>query len=183
MEKIFFNNWFELLRVLIVGVLAYASLVAFLRISGKRTLAKMNAFDLVVTVALGSTLATILLSKDVALAEGLLALVLLISLQFIIAWLSSRSRRVESLVKSEPSLLLHQGRFLPTAMRRERVTESEVQAAIRSEGIARVEEVAAVVLETDGTFSVIKSSPVSWPSGLKDVTAKGEERTFKPSGQ
>jgi uncharacterized membrane protein YcaP (DUF421 family) len=183
MENIFFNSWADLLRVLIVSVLAYASLVGFLRVSGKRTLAKMNAFDLVVTVALGSTLATILLSKDVALAEGLLALALLIGLQFIIAWLSSRSRQVESLVKSEPALLLHQGRFLPTAMRRERVTESEVQAAIRSAGIARVEEVAAVVLETDGTFSVIRSSPSPWPSSLKDVTAKGQERTFRPSGQ
>ena len=183
MEKIFFNNWNDLLRVLIVGVLAYASLVGFLRVSGKRTLAKMNAFDLVVTVALGSTLATILLSKDVALAEGLVALVLLIGLQYGIAWLSTRSRQVESVVKSEPALLLHQGRFLPTAMQRERVTESEVRAAIRSAGIARSEDVAAVVLETDGTFSVIKSSPSAWPSGLKDVTAQGQERTFKPSGQ
>jgi uncharacterized membrane protein YcaP (DUF421 family) len=183
MEKLFFNSWSDLLRVLIVGVLAYASLVAFLRVSGKRTLAKMNAFDLVVTVALGSTLATILLGKDVALAEGLVALVLLVGLQFIVAWLSSRSRGVESLVKSEPSLLFHQGRFLPAAMRRERVTEAEVQAAFRSEGIAWVEEVAAIVLETDGTFSVIKGGPSPWPSSLKDVTVKGEERTFRPSGQ
>jgi uncharacterized membrane protein YcaP (DUF421 family) len=99
-----------------------------------------------------------------------------------VAWFSRRSRQVESLVKSEPSLLLHQGRFLPAAMRRERVTESEVQAAIRSEGIARVEEVAAVVLETDGTFSVIKSSPVPWPSSLKDVRYRGG-KTFRPSGQ
>ena len=73
----FFTHWFDLARVLIVGVSAYAALVFLLRISGKRTLSKMNAFDLVVTVALGSTLATILLSKDVALAEGLLALALL----------------------------------------------------------------------------------------------------------
>lgn len=183
MEKIFFNGWFELLRVLIVAVLAYASLVGFLRVSGKRTLSKMNAFDLVVTVALGSTLATILLSKDVALAEGLLALAVLIGLQFAVAWLSRRSRRVEALVKSEPSLLLHQGRFLPLALKRERVTESEVQAAIRSQGIARVEEVAAVVLETDGTFSVIKSSPSPWPSSLSDVTAKGQAGNARPSAQ
>jgi len=157
--KVFFNNWQELLRVLIVGVLAYASLVVFLRISGKRTLAKMNAFDLVVTVALGSTLATILLNKDVSLAEGLLALALLIGLQFVIAWLSIRSPRVESLVKSEPAMLFHQGRFLHQTMRRERVTESEVRAAIRSQGITRLEAVTAVVLETDGTFSVIPCIP------------------------
>lgn len=66
----FFDGWTGLLRVLVVGTLAYAALVLLLRVSGKRTLSKMNAFDLVVTVALGSTLATVLLSRDVALAEG-----------------------------------------------------------------------------------------------------------------
>lgn len=63
----FFNAWSDIGRVLVVGGLAYAGLVLLLRLTGKRTLSKMNAFDLVVTVALGSTLATILLSKDVAL--------------------------------------------------------------------------------------------------------------------
>ena len=76
----FFDNWSDLLRVVVVGTLAYASLVVLLRISGKRTLSKMNAFDLVVTVALGSTLATVLLTKDVALVEGMLAFALLVSL-------------------------------------------------------------------------------------------------------
>ena len=66
----FFDGWAGLLRVLVVGALAYAALVLLLRVSGKRTLSKMNAFDLVVTVALGSTLATVLPSRDVALAEG-----------------------------------------------------------------------------------------------------------------
>jgi uncharacterized membrane protein YcaP (DUF421 family) len=69
----FFDSWTGLGRVLVVGTLAYFALVLTLRVSGKRTLSKLNAFDLVVTVALGSTLATVLLSKDVALAEGLLA--------------------------------------------------------------------------------------------------------------
>src|SRR5512147_637578 len=117
----FFDSWAGLGRVAVVGLLAYAALVLLLRISGKRTLTKMNAFDFVVTVALGSTLATVLLSKDVVLAEGLLALLLLCGLQFIVAYLSVRSRRVESMVKSEPTLLLYRGRFLDDAMRRERI--------------------------------------------------------------
>ncbi|KUJ86587.1 MAG: hypothetical protein XD36_2964 [Halomonas sp. 54_146] len=91
MGMYFFNGWGSLLRVIVVGVLAYAALVFFLRISGNRTLSKMNAFDLIVTVALGSTLATVLLSKDVALAEGAVAMALLISLQFIITWFSVRT--------------------------------------------------------------------------------------------
>nr|WP_229749118.1 hypothetical protein [Hymenobacter frigidus] len=97
-----------------------------LRVSGKRTLTKVNAFDLVVTVALGSTLATVLLTKSVALAEGLTAFVLLIFLQFVLTWLSVRSRAVSRLVKSEPTLLVYQGWFLAAALKAERMTEAEV---------------------------------------------------------
>lgn len=151
-----FNSWYALLRVLLVGTAAYVALVVMLRVSGKRTLAKMNAFDLVVTVSLGSTLASVLLSKDVALAEGLVAFATLIALQFGVAWLSVRSVKFQGLVKSEPALLFFEGRYLDGALRRERVAREEVRAAIRASGIASLEEVAAVVLETDGTFSVVR---------------------------
>jgi uncharacterized membrane protein YcaP (DUF421 family) len=67
---VLFSSWADLGRVLVVGPLAYVSLVLFLRVSGKRTLTKLNAFDLVVTSALGSTLATILLSKSVSLPKA-----------------------------------------------------------------------------------------------------------------
>ena len=145
-------------RVVIVGVLAYVSLVLLLRVSGKRTLSKLNAFDFVVTVALGSTLATVLLSKDVALAEGVTAFALLIALQFVITWASARSGTVRRLVKSEPALLFFHGDFLRDAMRRERVTEDELRAAVRASGVASLEDVAAVVLETDSNLTVIRRS-------------------------
>jgi uncharacterized membrane protein YcaP (DUF421 family) len=152
----FFDTWTGLGRVLVVGVLAYAALVFLLRVSGKRTLSKMNAFDLVVTVALGSTLATVLLSKSVALAEGVLAFALLVGLQLVITWLSVRSPRFQSWIKAQPALLVHDGRFLDDALRRERVTREEIEAALRSQGIAAFEAVDAVVLETDGSFSVLR---------------------------
>ncbi len=98
----FFNGWMTLARTGIVGLAAYAPLVVLLRVAGKRSLSKMNAFDFVVTVALGSTLATVLLSKDVALAEGALAFALLLFLQFGITWLAVRSQIVSHLVKSNP---------------------------------------------------------------------------------
>ena len=117
MEGMFFNGWFTLLRTTVVGILAYAALVLFLRISGKRTLAKMNAFDLVVTVSLGSTLATIALSADVALVQGLLALALLITLQFAITWSGVRWGWVRRMISGEPSLLLLRGQYLRAALR------------------------------------------------------------------
>jgi uncharacterized membrane protein YcaP (DUF421 family) len=150
-----FQSWMELARVLIVGVFAYAGLLVLLRVSGKRTLSKMNAFDFVVTVALGSTLATILLSRDVALAAGLLALGLLIALQLAVAWLSARSPSFRGLVKSEPRLLFARGRMIEEALLAERVAPEEVLAAMRAGGHADLAAVEAVVLETDGTFSVI----------------------------
>ncbi len=109
-----------------------------------------------VTVALGSTLATILLSKDIALAEGFTAFVTLIVLQFVITWLSVRSKTVRRLVKSEPTILFFDGEYLTHSMHIERITEAEVRAAVRAAGAAVMEEVGAVVLETDGSLTVLK---------------------------
>jgi uncharacterized membrane protein YcaP (DUF421 family) len=169
---VFFDSWTGLGRVLLVGIFAYAALVIILRVSGKRTLTKLNAFDLVVTVALGSTLATIVLSKDVALLEGVLALALLVSLQGIITWLSVRSSWFRDLVKSEPTLLFREGEFLPGAMRRQRITREEVMAAIRSSGMPDPAQVAAVILETDGSISIIpdaKAGPAAVAAMSRDL--------------
>lgn len=155
-----FDTWSALWRVLVVGPLAYAALVLLLRISGKRTLTKLNAFDLVITVSLGSTLATVLLSKSVSLAEGVLALALLIALQFVITWSSVRFSWVQDVVKAEPTLLLHRGRLLESAMRRQRVTREELLAVLRRSGKPDLDAATAVVLETDGSFSVLSDEPV-----------------------
>lgn len=155
MENVWFSDWTALLRILMIAPAAYVLLLLFLRVSGKRTLSKMNAFDFVVTVAFGSTLATVLLNRNVSLAEGALAFALLVALQFVVTWLSVRSPAVQRIVKAEPTLLLLNGRYLEGALRLQRVTREEVQAAIRENGHAAIEDVTAVVLETDGTLSVI----------------------------
>lgn len=140
--------------MLIIGTVSYAALVLALRLTGKRTLSKMNAFDLVITVALGSTLSSTMLSPTANLAEGMTALLLLVLLQYAVTWASVRSRRVQAIVKDQPCLLVHQGRFLQRAMVAERVPEAEIMAAIRSSGIGRIGESLSVVLETDGSLSV-----------------------------
>lgn len=168
----FFDSWAGLARVLVVGVLAYGALVFLLRVSGNRTLSKMNAFDLVVTVALGSTLATILLSSQVALAEGVLAFALLIALQWVIAWASAHLPAFRRVVKAEPRLLVHRGMVLDDALLRARVAPEEIQAAIRSSGQASIEEVWAVVLETDGSFTVVTNAEGSG-SALSNVKGIG----------
>ncbi|AKH39501.1 membrane protein [Nitrosomonas communis] len=152
----FFDSWDSILRTLVITILAYVVLIFLLRISGKRTLSKMNAFDFIVTIALGSTLATVLLNKSVSLADGVLALSLLIGLQFLITFFSVRSKRVSKLVKSIPTLLVYKGDLLQDAMRKERVNADEIYAILREKGISSIQDVDAVILETDGSLNVIK---------------------------
>ena len=151
----FYDNLTGLVRVVVISCATYAALIIALRVSGKRSLAKLNAYDLVVTVAIGSVLATVILSKDVALAEGLLALVMLLALQWIVSRLSILSRHFSDAVRSEPRVVFENHRMNEAALREERLTPGEVEGAIRSSGIGNSQDVAAVVLETDGSMSVI----------------------------
>lgn len=160
------DDWESLARVLVLGTLAYVALILVLRVSGKRTLAKMNAFDLVVTVALGSVLATTLLNKDVALAEGITAFLVLVVLQFIIAALSVRFRAVEKLAKSDARALLTDGILDEGALRGERVTREEVMCPVRGAGLGDLAQVASVVLETDGSCSVVSRDRVGARTAL-----------------
>lgn len=150
-----FGSWSGLLRVLLVGTLAYAGLLLVLRATGKRTLSKMNAFDFVVTVALGSALASTMLSKSVPLGEGLAGMTLLVLLQYVVTWLSVRSERIQDIVKAHPTILLHRGEWQRAAMRQERVTEEEVLAALRGQGARMVDATTTVLIETDGSLSVL----------------------------
>lgn len=151
----FFDGWDDLLRILVVGSAAYASLILLLRATGKRTLSKMNAFDFVVTVALGSTLASALLSSEVSLSEGVAAFALLCGLQYAVTWVSVRSPAFQATIKAEPTLLFYRGRYLEPQLKAERVTREEVLAAVRAQGRSDLAGVEAVVLETDGSISVV----------------------------
>ena len=121
----------------------------------------MKEFDFIVTVALVSTLATVLLSKDVALAEGVLAPGILISLQYILASLSVRSKKFSQLINSDPTLIFYKGSFLESALRKKRVTEAELRSILRSSGVTSINQIEAVVMESNGQFTAVKEGSLS----------------------
>ena len=165
---VFLSGWPSLLRIVLVCVPAYLILVALLLWTGKHTLAKSNAYGLVVTVALGSALASAIATRDVSLADGVAVLLLLLMLEWVVGMLVSRSSRAAHLLTQKPVMLLHRGRFQREAMLGERVTEAEVRAAVRKHGLDCMEEVGAVVLEVDGSYSVIPRLGAA-PTALADV--------------
>lgn len=164
----FFSNWYAFLRIIVIGVLIYAILMILLKLFGKRTLSKFTAFDLVITVALGSTLSSAIISKDVPLAEGAVALLVLCVLQFITSWVFVRSKKIERWAKAEPTLLVYRQEFLRDEMQSSRVTELDIYRALRANG-KLWENVEAVVLEADGALSVVPTASSEESAGHRDV--------------
>lgn len=162
-----FNN--PLINTIVLGAIAYSMVVFLLRISGKRTLSKWNSFDFVVTISFGSILSSILLSTKDYFGTGILGFGLLVLFQYCLTWITVRSSWVQKLIKAKPTLLLYKGQLKKDVLRRERVAEGEVLAALRSNGVGAIEDVDAVVLEINGSFSVIRDLSNSSASALKDV--------------
>ena len=188
----FFNGWYFVIRTATLSLTGFIALIILLRGSGKRTLSKMNVFDFVFVVAVGSVFAASIIEKDVTLVEGMVSLGVLVGVQAILAKIAVYSRTFEKIINGEPALLLSKGKFIESALKKERVTKEEVRGAIRSEGITRVEDVDAVIIENDGSLSVAWLSkredargsdpgPGALPEGSSLVDAK-DPKGRKPRG-
>lgn len=159
MPDFIFSGWGGVLRMLLIAPSAYAALVLILRLSGKRTLSKLNAFDFIVTIAIGSTLASVVTTRSLSLVEGVAALALLVGLQFLVTATSVRWKGFHKAVTAEPALLLRNGEPIVAAMRRERIADDELLAAVRQAGGRGLHEAEAVILETDGSLTgILRSS-------------------------
>jgi hypothetical protein len=126
-------------------------MVLIVRVSGKRSLASL-ALRPGGHVALGSTLATVLLSRGVALAEGVLAFGMLAILQWAVSRIPVSNAGFRDLVRAAPRLPLENGEYRLDAMAQEPVTAGEIGAAVRNAGHGRLEAIAAAVLESGGSI-------------------------------
>ncbi|MGR3512115.1 MAG: DUF421 domain-containing protein [Paracoccaceae bacterium] len=169
-QDILFDGFDDLVRAAVSVPLIYFFVILAIRLSGKRSTSQMNNFDWVVTVAMGSIAGSAIILKNVTVIETALSIALLLSLQYCITRAILRFPSVGAIIKAEPALLLHDGRFLEDALERSRVTKAEVRAAIREQGLTAITDVRMVILENDATFSVIPfSEKARDTSALSDV--------------
>jgi uncharacterized membrane protein YcaP (DUF421 family) len=173
----FFESWYSVGRTVTLTIIGFTALIALLRVSGKRTLSKLNVFDFVFVVAVGSMFASTIIEKDITLVEGLAGMITLVVIQVVLARVAASWPAAERIINGSPTLLLARGKFIPHALRKERVTEEEVRAAIRAKGINRVEDVHAVILENDGTLSVAWEAKGPGDSSLVDATVPEDDRS------
>ncbi len=155
MGKLFFNGWQPLVHIAIVGLIGYAALILFLRLSGKRTLSRMNAYDMVMTMALGSVLTKAMLTQEQSVSETVFAIALLISFQFIVSFASFRWHWAAVLAAPKPTVLYHQGRYFQEALKKERVRQSEIEDTVKEKGLCDMGMVDTVILAGNGELSVL----------------------------
>jgi uncharacterized membrane protein YcaP (DUF421 family) len=135
--------------------IVYIFLVVAIRISGKREVGQMSVLELVVILIMSDAVQNSMVGENVSIWGGLVAVTILLTLDFALRSVSLRWPRVRKAIQGEPRLLVRDGKILDGALREEDIGRDEVEAAVRAHGIERVDQVALAVLETDGSISVI----------------------------
>lgn len=155
MDMLFFDNIDKLGRIVLTTVMVYVLVVLTTKVSGKRSTSQLNNFDWIVTVMIGSLGASTILLKDVPLIEGFSSILVLYILQFLVTKYAAISPQFSSVILSDPRIVFYQGQYLPDAMRAERLTRQELECAMRSEGISSLDEIEAIVFESDAKLTII----------------------------
>ena len=144
--------WWEfILRAVVV----YAVVLGMVRLGGKRALGQITPFDVLLIVLLGNAVQNALLGQDTSLAGGLLLAATLITLNYTVGWVTTRSRRMERLIEGEPVLVARDGKLLDSVLRRELITQADFDAAMRQQGCGGIEEVALALLEINGHITIV----------------------------
>lgn len=194
MEKIFECSVDDVIRILGSAIIVYILIIVYIRILGKRSTSELNNFDWIVTVSVGSIVASTVILKDISVTEGAIGIFILMILQFIVTKFMYQSESFREVVKSTPQLLLFEGEFIDENMKKERILKPEVYAAIRQSGLKSVKQIYAIVLETNSKMSVIPnensdkigfslSDVQGLPDGLKDdLENRTDENTATNKG-
>jgi uncharacterized membrane protein YcaP (DUF421 family) len=142
-------------EVVVRTAIVYLFLVVVMRISGKREVGQMSILELIVILIISDAVQNSMVGENTTIWGGLVAVLTLLGLDAALKRFTHRSRRVRHVIEGEPRLLVRDGRLLMKALDEEGVEAEEVRAAVRSHGLARIEDVRIAVLEVDGSISVI----------------------------
>ncbi|GAB3181726.1 hypothetical protein GCM10027060_13220 [Nesterenkonia halophila] len=164
----FWQGWYPITHTAVILIAGYLTLVLILRVSGPRTMTSMTPIDIVVAVTMGSAFGRSITASEVPLSQVVFALVLLVLMQWLFAWVRRRSSRARRLLDAPPVLLYYRGQFQRGAMRSHQVVDDDIYTAARRSGRGDLADVAAVILQQDGSLGVVATG------------AAGDETTFMP---
>ncbi|MEM7687480.1 MAG: YetF domain-containing protein [Pseudomonadota bacterium] len=170
------SSWPRLIEISVNAVLFYIFIVAMVRLVGKRTTSELNNFDWIINVAVGSLAASGILLKNVSTLDAVAAISVLAVMQYFTTKWVRTTELGSKIVKAQPTLLTHKGEYLRDAMDKARISEEEVRAALRREGVIENAGANWVILETNGQLSVIphQDGRLDEAEALQDVRVPDE---------
>ena len=140
-------------------VVVYAALVVLLRVFGKRELAQLNPFDLVVLLSLSNTVQNAIIGDDNTVSGGLLGAVALLAANYTVVRFMFKHRRLDQLLEGEPTALIENGKVCSEGLARELLTASELLTVAHRQGFSRLDDIETCVLEPGGTFFIEGRTP------------------------
>lgn len=146
----------SVLEVVLRCVIVYGFLLLAFRLSGKRELGQMTPFDLVLVLVISNSVQNAMVGEHQSVTAGVLAAATLFVLNAVVGIIKQRSRRAQAILEGNPTVLVRNGKPLTESLRRERISDGELAAAVREHGIADVADVDLAMLEVDGSISVLR---------------------------
>lgn len=144
--------WQFVLRAVVV----YVVILTLVRLSGKRTIGQFTPFDMIVVVLLGTAVQNSLIGEDISLLGGLILATTLIALNWLVGFITARSKRVDRIVEGAPVLLARNGDVYKSVLLKEMITEIDLEEAMREADCRDECEIEAAYLETNGRITIVK---------------------------
>jgi len=169
------TTWSDAFRITLSTIGVYVAVIAVIRLNGLRSLSKMSSFDFVMSVAVGSIVASVLLSASVSVADGAIGLAMIFLCQRVIAW-ARKHVGASTLVDNTPIVLMVGERMLDDVLDRTRITRDDVHGKLREANVLALSEVHLVVLEATGDISVLHGESGQLPDArlLEGVSGSDE---------
>ena len=162
---------------LVRPIIVYAVLVGLLRLFGKRELAQLNPFDLVVLLSLSNTVQNAIIGEDNSVSGGVIGAFSLLAINWLVAKLLFKSPKLTRMVEGRSTLLVRNGRMDEAAMKRESLTAEQLMSAIHKQGFIHLDDVRRCELEPSGTFFVEGKEPSTSEREYGEMMKKLDELT------
>jgi len=145
--------WWEMV---IRAIIVYAALILLIRLTGKRQIGQLSPFDLILLLILSDAVQNSMNGGDESLIGGLITAITLITLNYLMGLAALKNPRLEHMIEGRPQVLVREGKLFKEVMAEARLSDLELETALRQHECASIEEVQWAILENNGTISVLK---------------------------
>lgn len=143
--------WWELV---IRATIIYCALIFFVRVTGKRQIGQLSPFDLILLLILSEAVQNAMMDDESSITGGLIAAATLLGLNYLVGFITYKSDRAEEIIEGKPEVLVLHGKLVKDVAEAARITQTELESALREAGIFKIEDVKLAILENNGSVTV-----------------------------